>query len=80
MSARRLVRMHAEKLLRCAERRETAARLRNIDPERAEMALDDAAELLADANALREVIATMDDVFVNHPDQISLLSLGDMTR
>jgi len=79
MNAARLVRMHAKLLLRAAERRESAARLRHTDPDRAEMAADEAAEALADANALRDALALHPDVFVPDERQLSLLSDGGNT-
>ena len=75
-AAARLVRMHAGLLIRCAERRATERRLRATDPDRADMAADEADELLANANALREVLARFDDVFVPDPNQLSLLADG----
>jgi hypothetical protein len=75
-AAARLVRMHAGLLIRCAERRATERRLRPTDPDRADMAADEADELLANANALRDVLATLPDVHVPDPRQMSLLSDG----
>ena len=74
--AARLARMHARLLLRAAERRASARRLRDTDPDRAELAYDEADEALADANALREVLRRFDDVFVPDSRQISLFSDG----
>jgi hypothetical protein len=72
----RVVRLHAHHLLRAAERRATAERLRDIDPDRAEMAADEAAEHLATANALRDVLALHPDVHAPDERQLSLLSDG----
>jgi hypothetical protein len=77
MDTARLARMHSRFLLTAAERRAAAARLRDTDPERAEMALDDACEALANANALRDMLATLPGVHVPDERQISLFSDGE---
>lgn len=76
MSAARLVRMHARMLMRVAERRASAERLWDSEPDRAAMASDEAAEALADANALRDLLATLPEVHVPDERQLSLLSDG----
>jgi len=76
VSAARLVRMHARLLIRAAERRASADRLQDTQPERAEIAMDEAAEALADANALRDLLATLPEVHVPDERQLSLLSDG----
>lgn len=80
MSAR-AVSLHARLLCKAAERRATALRLRDAGQvERAEMAEDEAAETLADANALRDLLADLPHVHTPHPDQLSLLNLPEMHR
>lgn len=76
MTAARLVRMHARFLLRAAERRAAAERLRDREPERADMALDEAAEALADANALRDMLAAHPEIHTPDERQLSLLADG----
>lgn len=76
VSTPRLVRMHARLLLRCAERRASAERLRDREPERADIAADEAAEALADANALRDLLATLPEVAIPDERQLSLISDG----
>lgn len=73
---RRAVRLHASLLLRAAACRATGDRLRDTDPDRADVAYDDAAEYLANANALRDVLAERDDVAIPDERQLSLLADG----
>ena len=76
----RLAAIHARTLLRAAERRASADRYRlTAQIERAEMAEDEAAEELANANALRDLLATLPDVAIPDDRQLSLLSLGSNT-
>jgi hypothetical protein len=73
----RLVRLHARTLCRVADLRESAARARMVgDTDRAEIAEDEAAAVLADANALRDILAERDDVLIPDPNQLSLLADG----
>ena len=73
----RLVRLHARTLCRVADLRESAARARMVgDTDRAEIAEDEAAASLADANALRDVLALHPDVLVPDERQLSLIADG----
>jgi hypothetical protein len=77
MSAR-VVRLHSRLLNRAAERREAAARHRMAgDTERAEIAQDDAAEALADANALRDMLAEHPDIYIPDPRHMALMADGE---
>ena len=61
-----------------ADRRAAAYRYRDVgDIERAEMALDEAGDALAKANALRDLLAERDDVQVNDPRQLALMNIGE---
>jgi hypothetical protein len=75
----RLVSLHARLLCRAAERRAAADRHRLTGAvERAEMAQDEAAEALADANALRDALAEVGGVFIHSdPRQMVLMALGE---
>lgn len=71
-----LVRMHADQLLRAAERRASARRLADSDPNRAEMAVDEADAALRRANALRALLATLPEIATPDPRQLSLIADG----
>ena len=70
----RVVRMHASLLTRAAARRDSALRLRDADPERAEMAAEEAVEALEDARAIRELLRGTEVII---PDEASLSLLAD---
>jgi hypothetical protein len=73
----RLASMHARALCRAAERREAAARHRmTSDAARAEMAEDDAAIALAEANALREVLQERGAYVHENEGQLVLFQFG----
>ena len=70
--------MHARALLRAAERRASAERHTIAGQvERAEMARDEAAEALADAAALRDVLIGMGAYVHEDPRQLVLLQFPE---
>jgi len=74
----RLAAIHARTLLRAAERRASADRYRlTAQIERAEMTEDEAAEELANANALRAVLIGLGAYVHDDPRQLVLLQLGE---
>jgi hypothetical protein len=70
--------MHARALLRAAERRASADRHSMAgDTNRAEIASDEAAEALADAAALRDVLVTLGAYVHEDPRQLVLLQFPE---
>lgn len=74
---RALVLQHADMVAEAEAHRRTALRLAEMDPERAEMAQDEAAEMRFRADALAELLEPM-GVFVPEPNQLALMGLGDV--
>jgi len=75
----RLAAIHARTLLRAAERRASADRHRMTgNSNRAEIADDEAAEALAEANALRAVLISLGAYVHEDPRQLVLLQIGEM--
>ena len=74
----RLAALPARALARAAERRAAADRHRMAgDQHRAEMAADEAAEALADANALRDVLTERGAYVHDDPGQLVLFQFGE---